>query len=113
MASVKFVVVFPNPKDVNDFEKRYQNEHVPLAVAKFDGKTKIVATRILGSPEGAPPFHRVVEIHFPSMKELEACAASEGGKETLAHALRISTGGPPVIFVAEEEIFSFGESATA
>jgi len=52
MANVKLVVMYPRPKDVDAFEKIYQNEHVPLAVAKLEGKTKIVATKVLASPQG-------------------------------------------------------------
>lgn len=108
MAGVKLVVIYPRPTDIDAFEKLYQEEHVPMAVAKLVGKTKLVATRVLASPQGTPPFYRVAEVHFPSMDALEACAASEGGKETLAHAAAISSGGPPIFLVAEEESFSFG-----
>lgn len=45
MADVKLVVIYPPPKDVDALEKVYQEEHVPLAVAKLSGKTKIVAIR--------------------------------------------------------------------
>ena len=113
MASAKLVVMYPRPKDVEAFEKVYQNEHVPMAVAKLRGKTKIVASKILASPQGIPPFYRIVEVHFPSMEALEACAASAGGKETLAHAASISSGGAPIFLVAEEETFAFAESARA
>ena len=113
MADVKLVVIYPSPKDVDVFEKIYQHEHIPLAVAKLGGKTKIVATKILGSPQGPPPFYRIAEVHFPSMQALEACAASEGGKETLANAVKISSGGTPIFLVAEEETFTFQETATA
>ncbi len=105
--SAKLIVLYPPPKDVQEFEKVYQNQHVPMAVEKLTGKTKIVATRILGSPEGAPVFHRVAEIYFPSMQVLEACASSEGGKETVANAVAISSGGTPIFLVAEEETFTF------
>ena len=54
MAGVTLVVTYPLPKDVDVFEKIYQDEHVPPARAKLDGKTKIVATK-LGSPHGTPP----------------------------------------------------------
>ena len=103
MADVKLVVVYPRHKDVDDFEKVYQEEHVPLAVAKLGGKTKIVTTKILASPQGTAPFYRVAEVYFPSMQALEACAASEGGNEALAHAVKISSGGPSIFLVAEEE----------
>ena len=111
MAETKLVVIYPFPKDVDAFEKVYSNEHVPLAVAKLGGKTRIVATKVLGSPQGTPPFYRIAEIYFPSMHALEACAASEDGREALAHAVKISSGGPPIFLIAEEESFNFAAKA--
>ena len=113
MGNVKLIVVYPRPTDVDAFEKVYQSEHVPLAVAKLGGKTKIVATKILGSPQGIPPFYRIAEVYFPSMQALQACAASEGGKQALAHAVKISSGGPPIFLVAEEETFTFTKTTNA
>jgi uncharacterized protein (TIGR02118 family) len=98
-------VIYPRPKDVEAFEVVNNRDHVAMAVAKLAGKTKIVATRVLGSPAGKPHFHRVAEVDFPSMEALEQCAASEGGKETIANAVSISSGGAPVFLVAEEETF--------
>ena len=107
MAGAKLIVIYPRPKDVKAFEKVYQNEHVPLAAEKLAGKTKIVATKVVGSPQGTPALHRIVEVHFPSMQALEKCAASEGAKQTLAHAVSISSGGAPIFLVAEEQTFAF------
>lgn len=107
MASYKIVVMYPRPKDVDAFEKIYQSEHVPLAVSKLQGKTKVVATKATGSPQGTPQYYRIAEIHFATMQALQACAASQGGQETLAHAAKISSGGPPVVFIAEEESYTF------
>jgi uncharacterized protein (TIGR02118 family) len=111
MADVKLVVIYPHSQDVDVFEKVYQQEHVPLAVAKLSGKTKMVGTKVLASPQGIPPFYRIAEVHFPSMQALEACAASEGGKDVLAHAVKISSGGPPIFLVAEEETVTFTQTA--
>jgi uncharacterized protein (TIGR02118 family) len=105
--AVKLIVIYPHPKDIRAFETIYNRGHVPMAVEKLVGKTKIVATRVLGSPQGKPAFHRIAEIHFPSMEALEACAASEGGKQTLANAVSISSGGTPSFLVAEEETFLY------
>ncbi len=104
---VKLVVIYPRPKDIQAFETVYNRDHVPMTVAKLAGKTKLVATRVIGSPNGKPPFHRIVEIHFPSMDALEACATSEGGKQTIANAVSISSGGAPVFLIAEDEAFVF------
>lgn len=57
MKNVKLVVIYPRPKDVDAFEHVYQTEHVPLAVARLAGKTKMVATKVLASPQGTPPFY--------------------------------------------------------
>lgn len=107
MAGVKLIVMYPRPKDIDAFEKLYQTEHVPMAVQKLAGKTKLVATRVTASPQGTPQYYRIAEVHFPSMEALQACAASPGGKETLGHAAKISSGGPPVMLIAEEESFTF------
>jgi uncharacterized protein (TIGR02118 family) len=107
MTSAKLIVAYPQPKDTNAFETVYQNDHVPLAIAKLAGKTKIVGTKVMPLPQGNPPFYRIAEVYFPSMEALERCAASAGGKETLAHAAKISSGGPPVIMIAEEDTFTF------
>jgi uncharacterized protein (TIGR02118 family) len=74
------LVMHPRPRDIEAFEKIYDEEHVPMAIAKLPGKTKMVGTRILGSPKGTPRFHRIAEVHFPSKEALEACAASGGGR---------------------------------
>jgi uncharacterized protein (TIGR02118 family) len=112
MSETKLVVIYPRPKDVEAFEKVYLTEHVPMAVEKLAGKTKIVATKITASPQGTPPFYRIAEIYFPSMAALEACAATLGTQETLANAAKISTGGAPLFLIAEEETFTFSQIAS-
>lgn len=107
MAGAKLIVMYPRPKNVDEFENVYHNEHVPMAVAKLADKTKIVASKVVEPTQKASAFYRIAEIHFPSMQVLQACAASEGGKQVLANAISISTGGSPVVLVAEEETFNF------
>ena len=46
MAAAKLMVMYPPPKDVQTFERVYLDEHVPMAVKKLAGKTKIVATKV-------------------------------------------------------------------
>ena len=107
MAGAKLIVIYPRPTDIDAFDKVYREEHVPMAVEKLSGKTRIVATRILGSPQGVPPFHVIVEVHFPTIEALQTCAASDGGKEILAYAVSISSGGSPIYLVAEEQVYNF------
>ena len=105
--TVKLMVIYPRPKNVEAFETVYNRDHVPMAVETLAGKSKIVASKVAGSPQGEPPFHRIAEIHFPTIEALQACAASDGGKQTIANAVAISSGGAPIFLVAEEETFVF------
>jgi hypothetical protein len=45
MAGVKLVVIYPRPTDIEHFEKIYLEEHIPMAIEKLTGKTKIVTTK--------------------------------------------------------------------
>jgi hypothetical protein len=66
-----------------------------MAIANLRGKTKIVATKVLPLPQGENPFYRVAEVRFPSMGAFQKCA------------VKLSSGGPPVIMIAEEDTFTF------
>jgi len=108
MKQAKLIVMYPTPTDVNVFEQRYANEHVPMAVEKLAGKTRFVASLITASVGNASaPFHRIAEVYFPSMADLEACLSSEGGQETANHAVEISSGGAPLFLISEVETFDF------
>jgi len=108
MADTKLIVIYPYPTDPDAFEKAYVNDHVPLAKEKIKGMTKFVATKIVGTPTGQkPPFYRIAELHFPSIEALKASVASPGAQQAVGHAMTISTGGSPIILVAEEETMTF------
>ncbi|HEU0105842.1 MAG TPA: EthD family reductase, partial [Vicinamibacteria bacterium] len=70
----------------------------------FRGLTKFVASKVVGTPDGSPaPFYRVAELHFPSMEALQGAAGSPAAQKVVAHAISISTGGKPIVLVAEED----------
>jgi len=99
----KLVVLYPPPADVATFESRYHAEHAPMVVQEVPGLTKFLAARVLGTPAGAAPYQRVAELYFDSIESLQAAVASPGGQAAVAHAMEISTGGPPVILIAEDD----------
>ena len=108
MKIAKLIVIYPTPDDVDLFEQRYAQEHVPMAVEKLAGKTRFVASLIKASVgQEQAPFHRIAEVYFPSMQDLETCLNSPGGQETAQHAVDISTGGAPLFLIAEVESFDF------
>lgn len=78
MAVAKLMVLYPAPRDVSEFEQAYTRDHAPMVTPQnFSGITRFVASRIVGTPDGSPAaFHRIAELHFPSMEALQAAAAS-------------------------------------
>jgi len=104
---VKFVVIYPRPKDEEAFEKVYMEEHVPMAEQKFKGMTRMVLTKVTGSPQGKVSAYRMKELYFSSMDDLTKCVESQAGKEVMEHAAKISTGGPPLLLICEEESFVY------
>jgi uncharacterized protein (TIGR02118 family) len=104
MAEATLTVIYPIPTDVDEFEKRYSDEHVPMAVKTLTGAaSRGVFTRVVGSPSGPAPYHRIAQAFFPSMDVLQQAAATEAAQALLGHAAEISTGGPPVILIGETE----------
>ena len=109
MPGAKIVVLYPPPRDVNQFERDYAQDHSPMVTPQnFKGITKFVASKVVGTPDGSPPpFHRIAELHFPSLAVLQSAAASSNAQQVVAHAFSISSGGPPLVMIAEEESTSF------
>lgn len=107
--AAKLVVLYPYPKNVDEFERLYTEEHAPMVTPDtMKGLTKFVATRMLGTPDGATPkFYRMAELHFPSLDALKACAPSEGGKKPWLARSRFRAGATPAFLIAEEETRSF------
>ena len=109
MPGAKVVVLYPTPIEQSIFERAYTQDHVPMVTAQsFRGIQKFVASRVVGTPDGSPaPFYRMAELHFPSMEALQAAVASPSAQQVVAHAVSISSGGMPVVLVAEEETRTF------
>ena len=109
MAAAKILVFYPAPRDPAEFERAYRDEHAPMVTpSTFPGLTRFVASRIIGTADGGrAPFARVAELHFPALEVLQAAAGTEPAKRAVAHAIAISSGGPPHFLVAEEETTTF------
>lgn len=96
------LVLYPTPSDAATFDRRYNDEHAPM-VAQHLSTARFRALRVVGSPAGAPAFHRVAELTFDSNEAMQQALGTPGGQATAAHAVEISTGGAPVFLVCEED----------
>lgn len=103
MAGVRLILLYPRPVDTEKFERDYE-EHLSWAPGKIPGLSRLMVRKVLGTPSGeAAPFHRVPELHFPSTAVLQDALNSNGMQEAVADAVALSTGGAPVVLIAEEE----------
>ena len=71
-AGVKIVVIYPRPQDEAAFERDYKETHLPMVEDKIKGITRLVATKVHGSPQGETRTFRMAELHFPNMEALNA-----------------------------------------
>ena len=104
---VKVVMIYPRPHDEQAFERAYMDQHVPMVENKLKGLTRLVLTKVTGSPQGKIAAYRIAEVYFSTMNDLHTCMESDAGKEVVAHAQGISTGGPPLVLFCEEEAFVY------
>ncbi len=105
----RLIVLYPTPSDAQDFEKMYREEHAPLVHAQLGGAVRLTASRVAGIGSDSAPYHWMAELHFGSMDDLAAAIASDGGLRTGAHARQISTGGPPLMFIVDDEHSAAGQ----
>jgi uncharacterized protein (TIGR02118 family) len=107
MATAKLVLIFPRPRDEAAFEQVYRDVHMPMIEQKLKGLHRFVATKIVSSPQGQTRTYRISEVHFSDLQTLKTSIESDPGKEVMEHAKTISTGGPPIVLVCEEESYLF------
>jgi uncharacterized protein (TIGR02118 family) len=99
------LVMYPQPKDSKAFDRAYKEQHLPYAGPRLEGATGVVSKRVAASPTGAG-YYAISDVTFPSLAVLQTCAGSARGKEALAHAASISTGGAPTILVVTDDLAS-------
>ena len=97
------LVLYPTPVDAQKFDRAYREEHLPLAGPKLKGATTVLTKRVVGPVFAPPKYHLISDVSFLDIDTLKACAMSSGGKEALAHAASISSGGAPMVIVVVDE----------
>ena len=104
MADVKLMVLYPYPTDVAQFDNDYR-DHLSLLHQKMnipEDARPYTVTRILPTPEGHAPFYQIFTMPFPSAEALQQTMGTPEMQEVAADAVRISSGGAPVVLVGTE-----------
>lgn len=94
---VKLTVIYGHPEDAEAFEEYYSKTHAPIA-ARIKGVSRMELTKFQGSSNGEkPPYYRMAELYFPSMKAMEKMLTSPEGKAALMDLTNFATGGTTAI----------------
>jgi uncharacterized protein (TIGR02118 family) len=100
--TVKLVVLYTTPADVDAFEKHYQEVHVPLARG-VPGLQRFEAGRVVAAPDqGELTYHRIAELTFEDQSALEAALSSEHGQKTAGDYQAIAPPGSRMFIVAND-----------
>jgi len=78
MTTHKLVILFTQPDQPAEFERRWSEEFVPLA-EQLPGLWRVVVSHTHGGPAGPVPIYLIHELHFESLDALRAALASPQG----------------------------------
>lgn len=76
---IKLIALYKKPEDTAQFDRRYFEEHLPLA-AKMPGLRRSEVSRIIGGPGGDSEYYLQAELYFDDIDALKAAMASPEGK---------------------------------
>lgn len=97
--------IYPQPTDAAKFDEDYK-AHVKLLHEKTGiplTERPYTITKFLPSPDGTPaPYYQMFSMPFESMEAFQATMADAGFQEVAADAVRISSGGAPLILAGDE-----------
>ena len=100
---VKLVVAYRHPTDVEEFERRYKDEHVAMA-RRIPHMSRIEFGKVAGMMDGSKaPYHRIAELYFANPAAMGQGASSPEGQAAVKHAGDIASGGLDAMVVEVEE----------
>lgn len=92
----KFMIVFRKPEDVGQFENTYNDllalvERMPLI------QRRQVVT-VTGSPLGASPYYRILEVYFADRRAMSESLLSPQGQEAGGELQKLPAGSFEMLF---------------
>ena len=76
---IKFMICFGQPDEADSFENVFQ-DFLALVERMPDIQRRQVV-HVTGSPRGAPPFYRILELYFESAEKQRSALMSAAGQE--------------------------------
>jgi uncharacterized protein (TIGR02118 family) len=99
---VKLLAFYKKPQDPAEFDRKYHEEHMPLAL-KMPGLRKCEVAKVKESPMGEPNFYMVAELTFDNMDSLKAAMASPEGKAAGKNIMSFAADIVHLVYAEMEE----------
>ncbi len=101
-AIYKLILLFRQPADPAEFERRWSEEFVPLA-ERLPGLQRVVVSHTHGGPAGPVEFYLIHELHFAGMSALTAAMASPEGIAAGQCLVRLAGNSATLLFAEHME----------
>ncbi|EPR14789.1 MULTISPECIES: EthD family reductase [Sphingobium] len=72
------LILYPIPKDAEEFDRAYREEHLPFAGPKLVGATGVATKRVVGPAFAPPPYHLMSDVSFPTLNALMSPVSTNG-----------------------------------
>ncbi|MCU0514631.1 MAG: EthD family reductase [Anaerolineae bacterium] len=92
----KFMICFRPPADLTRFENAY-NDFLAL-VERIPEIQRRQVIHVTGSPQGSPPYGRILELYFASQAAMQQALLSGPGQEAGGELRRFATGSYDIMF---------------
>jgi uncharacterized protein (TIGR02118 family) len=99
----KLLVMYNRPADPAAFDAYYTSTHTPLAKKLPELRAFTVSDGQINTPEGQAPYHRIAELTFGSMADLQAAVASPEGEAAVADFANFAGAGVTVVMYDTQE----------
>jgi uncharacterized protein (TIGR02118 family) len=100
----KVIAMYRKPADVAAFDRYYYDAHLPIA-KRIPGLRGYEVTRgMIGSLDGASPYHLIATLTFDSLDDIQRALASPEGQATAADLGRFASGGVDVYFAETKAV---------
>ena len=99
---VKLVAFYKKPENIEEFDKRYFEGHLPLA-SKMPGLRRSEISKVLGGPMGDSEYYLITELYFDDMEALKTALSSPEGKAAAKDVMSFARDILTMVFAQVEE----------
>ncbi|KGR79031.1 EthD family reductase [Ureibacillus manganicus] len=98
----KLMVMYERPTNIDDFEKYYQEVHLPM-VQEVPNLKNACINRVIQTQNSSEPIYLIAELEFENMEVLQNALSSTGGQKLQNDVVNLVKllPKPPIVCITE------------